>query len=186
MPQSKNKLELELVLSSALQKATDYVVTKIWNENREIVRTVVYEAYTPEEYERTGEFREAWNYTHSSHNLPKSGAVARSEFYYNPSSMSIGSVDPNSSRYAQHIGVAGKYYGDDSRSYLADIIYNGIANGSYFGHGGFSKKRDAWKELNKRIGKRKMKQWIKDGMEHAGLSVQAHNVPLIVTTTKED
>ena len=94
--------------------------------------------------------------------------------------MSIGSTDPDSPNYAQHIGVAGKYRGKDSRAYLADIIYNGIQNGSAFGYGAWSKKRDAWTELVKRVGKRNMKQWFKEGLQKAGLEVIMHNVAIAV------
>ena len=65
------------------------------------------------------------------------------------------------------------------------MIYNG-ATGSLFGDGAFRKKRDAWEELNKRIGRRKMKQWMKEGLEAAGLKVQMHNKAIEVTTTKVD
>lgn len=181
MPQARNDAELTSILKGPLQQATDYVVQKIWNENKEIVRVIVYEAYSPAGYNRTGEFREAWNYTTGSHNLTR-GSIARSEFYYNPNSMSVGSTDEEASNYAQHIGVAGDYEGVDARQYLADIIYQGMS-GNRFGDGPWKKKRDAWKELNKRIGKRKIKQWMKEGMEAAGLTVQMHNTAISVTET---
>lgn len=179
MPTAINDSQLRSILQKPLQDATDYVVQKIWNENKEIVRVVVYEAYSPELYNRSGEFRDAWNYTTGDHNV-LSGQVATSEFYYNPESMSMGSPYPGGHDYAQHIGIAGKYKNVDARKYLADIIYQGLS-GSVFGSGPWTKKRDAWKELNKRIGKRKMKQWMKEGMEMAGLNVQMHNAAISVT-----
>ncbi len=181
MPQARNDAELTSILKGPLQQATDYVVQKIWNENREVVRVIVYEAYSPAGYNRTGEFREAWNYTTGSHNLTR-GSTARSEFYYNPNSMSVGSTDEEASNYAQHIGVAGKFKDEDARLYLAEIIYGATKWGNAFGDN-FPKKRDAWKELNKRIGKRKIKQWMKEGMEAAGLTVQMHNTAISVTET---
>ncbi len=182
MPQARNESELEKILKEPLQKATDYVVQKIWNENKEVVRIIVYEAYQPKEYNRSKGFLNAWNYTTGSHNV-KSGSIATSSFYYNPNSMSVGSVDYNSPDYAQHIGVGSKYYGDDARAYLADIIYGAIAWGGYFGNGPWQKQRDAWKELNDRVGKRKIKQWMKEGMEYAGLTVQMHTAKIQVTET---
>lgn len=178
MPQARNEQELRNALDAALQKAVNYVVQKIWNENREVVRVVVYEAYNPEEYERTGEFREAWEVTQETHNT--SGKDAYGKFYYEPNNMTTGSVDYGTPDYAQHIGVGPKFYGDASREYLADIIYGAIKWGGYFGDN-FPKKRDAWTELNKRIGKRKLKQWMKEGMKAAGLNVTMHNTAISMT-----
>lgn len=178
MPTARSEAELYQMLAAPLQKATDYVVQKIWNENREIVRVVVYEAYQPTEYNRSGEFKEAWNYTSGSHNLRK-GSTATSEFYYSLESMNMGSPYHYASNYGQHIGVAGDYFNVDARQYLADIVYGAIKWGSAFGDN-FPKKRDAWTALVKRIGKRKIKQWMKEGMQMAGLNVKMHNTPLSV------
>lgn len=196
MPQAaRNKQELYAMFRSPIMTAINYVVDKIWNENRELVRVIVYEAYQPKEYNRTGEFRDAWV---RGTTKALSANTSRGEFKYDPNEMSVGSVDYGAPNYAQHIGVGpgkpGKnkdnkndhtFYGEDARPYLADIIYGATKWGGYFGDN-FPKKRDVWTELNKRIGKRKMKQWMKEGLEYAGLTVQAHNVPINVTVTKED
>ena len=97
--------------------------------------------------------------------------------------MGVGSVDYGAADFAQHIGVGGEYRGRDARYYLADIIYqeNGCNGaGDLFGDGYWRKARNAWKVLNDRIGRRKIKQWMKEGMEAAGLTVQMHNTPLHV------
>ena len=135
---------------------------------------MVYMAYSPEDYNRTGDLYRAWSTESKS-----TSSAAQGEFKYDYSKMSIGSTDPQSSNFAQHIGVGGDFYGQDARPYLAELIYQG-ATGSSFGDGAFRKQRDAWTELNKRIGRRKMKQWMKEGMEAAGLTVQMHNTPLYV------
>ena len=137
-------------------------------------------AYSPEDYNRTGDLYRAWSTESKS-----TSSAAQGEFKYDYSKMSIGSTDPQSSNFAQHIGVGGDFYGQDARPYLAELIYQG-ATGSLFGDGAFRKQRDAWAELNKRIGRRKMKQWMKEGMEAAGLTVQMHNKAIEVTTTKVD
>ena len=169
MPQVRSEDELRRALRQPLQEAVDYVMDKIYDENIGAIHDVVYMAYEPEEYNRTGDFYTAWAITQ-----PGQG-----EFKYDYSKMSIGSTDPQSSNFAQHIGVGGDFYGQDARPYLAELIYQG-ATGSLFGDGAFRKQRDAWAELNKRIGRRKMKQWMKEGMEAAGLTVQMHNAPLYV------
>ena len=183
LSQARNDKEVLAMLHSPIAKAINYVIDKIYDENIGAIHDVVYMAYSPEEYERTGDFYRAWG---AGTTKVVNERTVEGEFKYKPDKMSIGSTDPNSSNYGQHIGVAGKFKDEDARPYLAEIIYNGIKNGSAFGHGEWSKKRDAWEELNKRIGRRKMKQWMKEGLEAAGLKVQMHNKAIEVTTTKVD
>ena len=180
MPTARSEQELRNLLRSPIQKAINYVLDKIYDENISVVHDVVYMAYSPEDYNRTGDLYRAWSTESKS-----TSSAAQGEFKYDYSKMSIGSTDPQSSNFAQHIGVGGDFYGQDARPYLAELIYQG-ATGSLFGDGAFRKQRDAWAELNKRIGRRKMKQWMKEGMEAAGLTVQMHNNAIEVTTTKVD
>ena len=177
MPQARNNDELRRILRPAIQQACNYVIQKVWNENREIVRLVVYESGMPEEYNRSMGFLNAWDYTQDTHNPTNKDGYAK--FYYKPNNMGVGSVNYGAPDFGQHIGVGGDFYGQDARPYLAELIYQG-ATGSLFGDGAFRKQRDAWAELNKRIGRRKMKQWMQEGMEAAGLTVQMHNAPLHV------
>ena len=181
-PSARNNKEVLAMLHSPISKAINYVIDKIYDENIGAIHDIVYMAYSPEEYERTGDFYRAWG---AGTTKVVNERTVEGEFKYNPDKMSIGSTDPNSSNYGQHIGLAGDFYGQDARPYLAELIYNG-ATGSLFGDGAFREKRDAWEELNKRIGKRKMKQWMKEGLEAAGLKVQMHNKAIEVTTTKVD
>ena len=180
MPTARSEQELRNLLRSPIQKAINYVLDKIYDENISVVHDVVYMAYSPEDYNRTGDLYRAWSTESKS-----TSSAAQGEFKYDYSKMSIGSTDPQSSNFAQHIGVGGDFYGQDARPYLAELIYQG-ATGSLFGDGAFRKQRDAWAELNKRIGRRKMKQWMKEGMGAAGLTVQMHNKAIEVTTTKVD
>ena len=174
MPTARSEQELRNLLRSPIQKAINYVLDKIYDENISVVHDVVYMAYSPADYNRTGDLYRAWSTESKS-----TSSAAQGEFKYDYSKMSIGNTDPQSSNFAQHIGVGGDFYGQDARPYLAELIYQG-ATGSLFGDGAFRKQRDAWAELNKRIGRRKMKQWMKEGMEAAGLTVQMHNAPLHV------
>ena len=182
MQKARNYKEVLAMLHSPIAKAINYVIDKIYDENIGAIHDIVYMAYSPEEYERTGDFYRAWG---AGTTKVVNERTVEGEFKYKPDKMSIGSTDPNSSNYGQHIGLAGDFYGQDARSYLAELIYNG-ATGSLFGDGAFREKRDAWEELNKRIGRRKMKQWMKEGLEAAGLKVQMHNKAIEVTTTKVD
>ena len=176
LSQARNDKEVLAMLHSPIAKAINYVIDKIYDENIGAIHDIVYMAYNPEEYERTGDFYRAWG---AGTTKVVNERTVIGEFTYKPDKMSIGSTDPNSSNYGQHIGVAGEYKGADARPYLAEIIYGATKWGNAFGDN-FPKKRDAWEELNKRIGRRKMKQWMKEGMEAAGLTVQMHNTPLYV------
>ena len=172
MPTARSEQELRNLLRSPIQKAINYVLDKIYDENIAVVHDVVYMAYSPEDYNRTGDLYRAWSTESKS-----TSSAAQGEFKYDYSKMSIGSTDPQSSNFAQHIGVGGDFYGQDARPYLAELIYQG-ATGSLFGDGAFRKQRDAWAELNKRIGRSKMKKWMKEGMELPGLTVKMHNTTL--------
>ena len=176
MQKARNDKEVLDMLRSPIMKAINYVIDKIYDENISVIHDVVYMAYSPEEYERTGDFYRAWG---AGDTKALNERTSRGTFEYKPDKMSLGSTDPHSSNFAQHIGVGGEFYGQDARPYLAELIYQG-ETGSLFGNGAFRKKRDAWKELNKRIGRRKMKQWMKEGLEKAGLKVQMHNTAIHV------
>lgn len=171
--QALNNNQLEAMLMPKIRIAVDYVVQKIWNENREIVRQVVYEAYTPKQYERTGEFKEAWDTDTSVY-----GNKAHGEFRYNPESLTIGSN-------GQHSSI---FDGASSRDYLADIIYQGLSGAIYekgyakdsarFQDQAWAQKRNAWEVLERKVGVRKIKQWMKEGFNKAGLNVQSHGMSL--------
>ena len=176
MQKARNDKEVLAMLRSPIMKAINYVIDKIYDENISVIHDVVYMAYSPEEYERTGDFYRAWG---AGDTKALNERTSRGTFEYKPDKMSLGSTDPHSSNFAQHIGVGGEFYGKDARPYLAELIYQG-ETGSLFGNGAFRKKRDAWEELNKRIGRRKMKQWMKEGLEKAGLNVKMHNTAIHV------
>ena len=173
--QIRNDFELYKIFTPKLKEAVDYVVNKIWNENKELVEKMVYDAYEPTVYNRTGEFKEAWNTETTSSIF--SGRV-EGKFYYDWSKLTPGDDDPNSPRYGQHVSAIDRFL---MTEYLAEVIYEGLA-GPAFGHGvqegAWAKKRDVWEELNKVVGKRKLKQWFQEGCDKVGLPVVAHKTAL--------
>lgn len=174
--QARNDAELRRMFEKPLKEAVDYIVQKIWNENKELVRQIVYEAYLPQNYNRTGQFQKAWDFdVESSADDEK---IAQGAFYYNPNTMSRGSTDPQSSDFGQHISIID---GADMRPYLADIIYNGAYGRAWMNGAG---KRDAWDALINSVGKQKMKQWLKEGMQKAGLQGTLHTTPIEVKYSK--
>lgn len=164
--QARSNKDLEQMLKPAIKLAVEYLVQKIWNENRELIRTMIYEDYLPMQYERTGEFREAWEtQVHTGNHLSN---TVEGRFYYSPYLMHYDSLK------AQH-GSPPKYYEQDVRPYLAEILYQGLA-GHLFGEGRWTVSRNVWKSLEKRLGASKLKKWMKEGFAFAGLNVKSHGM----------
>ena len=57
--QARNNKEVLAMLHSPIAKAINYVIDKIYDENIGAIHDIVYMAYSPEEYERTGDFYRA-------------------------------------------------------------------------------------------------------------------------------
>lgn len=171
MIQAKNDEQLKQILLPKIKEAVDLLVQKIWNENRELVRIIVYEAYSPTRYNRTGEFKEAWD-TDSTMNVI-SGKVQGS-FYYNPDKLTPGDDNPESPRYGQHVSAIDRML---MTEYLAEVIYQGLS-GPAFGHGvesgAWHEKRDVWTQLAKQLGRNKLKTWMKECFDSVGLPVKSH------------
>ena len=167
---AKNNQELENILMPALEKAIDYVVQKIWNDNRELIRTIVYESSQSEEYERTGEFKEAWDT-----DVKRLGNFVHGEMKYDPRELTV-----NYSKW-QH---GSEYLQQPMTTYLAEIIYQGLSV-DLFGEGTWTKKRDVWEALNKKIGIRKIKQYFEEGMRKNGLNFRGHTASVQVTKYDE-
>ena len=191
--QALNDTELERLLREPLKEAVDYVVQKIIDTNEAEISKIVYAAYDPINYERTGEFQRAWD-TIVTTKTGDSGATVEGSFFYAPGGNRMSSQPPSpaNGNMGIHHGIStrgtGKFRSNgqmasqkersegqwgDSREYLADIIYQGLA-GDIYGNGAWTKKRDAFDALVKYIGKQRMKQWFETGMEKAGLSYVRH------------
>lgn len=174
--QARNNQELENMLMPALEKAIDYVVQKIWNDNRELIRTIVYESYQPEEYERTGEFKEAWDT-----DVKRLGNFVRGEMKYDPRELTVNyNKWQHGSRYVSN----GELHETVMTTYLAEVIYQGLS-GDFFGEGPWTKKRDVWAALNREVGIRKIKQYFEEGMRRNGLDFRGHTASVKVTKYDE-
>lgn len=178
-----SKAELNQQMALALKKAVDYTVEQIQEENWHKVMEIVYDAYFPSDYDRTYEFADkAWD-TESSSTTKANGANAKGEFKYSPKNMISSSP--------QHASFLN---GEDSREYLAEIIYQGLAGdftGEYtyahenpaFNNAAWTRKRDAWKALNDWLGKNNLKKIFSEGLTKAGLQYHSHSTPIKRTIT---
>ena len=163
--QIKNQAQLNNIFVPKLREAVDYIVQKIFNENKELIQMIVYESYQPSVYNRTGEFKEAWNTKTESY-----GNHIDGEFYYDWKKLTPGDDNPESPNYGQHVSAINEK--DLMTEYLIDVIYQGKA-GPAFGHGvrtgNWAKKRDAWEILDKWLSNRQFRKIFEEGMTKAGI-----------------
>lgn len=177
--QAKNDKEIIQMFKPAIKVAVEYLLDKISEENQyAIMHEIYYGEVSAEEgwYDRTGQFAKAWEtQVHTTGNLNK---TVEGRFYYSPNLMKY---NPAKGQHGSPMGqtepgVPTVKKGYDVRQSLAEIIYQGLS-GEVFGDGYWTKKRDAWAVLEKRIGQAKLKQWMKEGFAKAGINVKSHGTP---------
>lgn len=155
-------------LSPPLVVALDYVLQQIAERNEDLIMRIIYNNYNPEVYERTDEFREAWDYSLSS-----GGNQVMGTFGYSENSSDAGRIMQYRPEKGQH-GTPDSFGQDimnawgDAREYLAEIIYQGDSS-DVFGHGPWTRKRDVWSQLIKSIDSKAMSTWFERGLKYAGL-----------------
>ena len=161
-----NELQLRIIMTEAFEQVTEYVVNEIMERNRDLIERLVYSAYTPAEYERTNEFKDAW-----TTEVTSGMNVIHGEMSYDSSKLT--SVPGT----GQHSSIP---YGDDSvREYLADIIYNGLAGAIYqpgyakhspmFKGQPWTKKRNVWRYLKNWLDEPRFRKIFEKGMTRAGI-----------------
>ena len=164
-----NPSQLASIFMPKLQEAVEYTVQKIWSENRELIQTLIYEPYQPLIYERTMQFKEAWDI-----DVKSSTDHIEGEFKYNPSAME---PDP---LLGQHASIV---TGEPSMEDLAHIIYDGVA-GHIFGTGYWTQKRDAWSALDKWLTNKQFRKIFEESMTRAGIPWKTNKGKLRVEKSK--
>lgn len=159
-----NEQELKNIFLPKIKEAVDYIMDKIWKENKDLIQSMVYDVYEPSVYNRTGEFKEAWDTK-----VNTKGNHIEGEFYYDWNKLTPGDDDPESPRYGQHVSAIDRFL---MTEYLAEVIYQGLA-GPAFGHGVHSgkwtEKRNAWEALDKWLSNRQLRSIFEEGMTKAGI-----------------
>lgn len=163
--------ELRRQILLALQKATEYVVSELYDHNESLIDALVYGADDPEVYDRTYEFREAWR---KETHMTISGNNVQGKMSFDASKLT-----PNAD-LGQHASLVN---GEPMQSYLADIIYEGTA-GKIFGEGFWTKPRNAYAELDRWLTNTQFRQLFEEGMTQAGLSFVRKKAALQVTREK--
>ena len=174
-----NNNALQAAVVADLKNVVDYVVQKLWEENRDLVQKIVYDGYQPEEYERTNEFKEAWNTEVKTLNN-----FVQGEFKYDSRLLT---VDTDNGQHSSLVD------GTPMTEYLAEVIYDGLSgaiyepgyakNSSRFKGEAWANKRDVWSALLKWFNKTKLKQLFEEGMRRQGINFIRHNVAIKVTNT---
>ena len=176
--QAKNNHELRQMLTTPLKLAVRILMEKILEVNDDTIKRVVYNApgrpLLPGSYQSTTEFLNAWDIAVHSSKAIKTSDIQGS-FFYKPSEMNAVPPCAENNHMGQHhgIGQSGDSFYGDSRDYLADIIYQGLAGPAY-GDGYWRKKRDAFNELVKIVGRRNFNKWFLEAMQDVGLNVKSH------------
>lgn len=171
-----NNNALQAAVVADLKNVVDYVVQKLWEENRDLVQKIVYDGYQPEEYERTNEFKEAWNTDVKTLNN-----FVQGEFKYDSRLLT---VDTDNGQHSSLVD------GTPMTEYLAEVIYDGLSgaiyepgyakNSSRFKGQPWANKRDVWSALLKWFNKTKLRQLFEEGMRKEGLDFIKHNVAINV------
>ena len=174
-----NNNALQAAVVADLKNVVDYVVQKLWEENRDLIQKIVYDGYQPEEYERTYEFKEAWNTEVKTLNN-----FVQGEFKYDSRLLT---VDTDNGQHSSLVD------GTPMTEYLAEVIYDGLSgaiyepgyakNSSRFKGQPWANKRDVWSALLKWFNKTKLKQLFEEGMRRQGINFIRHNVAIKVTNT---
>ena len=173
-----NDNALQAAVVADLKNVVDYVVQKLWEENRDLVQKIVYDGYQPEEYERTDEFKEAWDT-----DVKSLRNTVQGEFKYDSRLLTV-------TDNGQHSSLVD---GTPMTEYLAEVIYEGLSGAIYepgyaknsarFAGQAWANKRDVWSALLKWFNKAKLKQLFEEGMRQQGMSFIKHNVAIKVINT---
>lgn len=170
MVKIRNETQLQAVIAQALVPVINRVLERIVEDNRGLIQEYIYDNDTPAVYERTEEFKEAWE----MQSAKVTGDHVKGEFSYTPDKMS---VDPGAFQHGSYY-----YNPNDVREYLATLIYEGGA-GPMFGEGFWRNKRDVWDRLIKHLGKRRLLSYVSDALKAEGIAFKRDvKTPLEVTT----
>ena len=171
MVQIRNETQLQAAIAQALIPVINRVLERIVEDNRGLIQEYIYDNDTPSVYERTEEFKEAWE----TQSAEVTGDHVKGQFSYAPDKMS---VDPGAFQHGSYY-----YSPNDIREYLAEIIYQGGA-GPLFGEGFWRNKRDVWDRLIKHLGKRQLLSYVSEALRAEGIAFKRNvRTPLEVTTT---
>lgn len=146
-----NEKQLVDSITKGLNTAVTFVMEEIKDTNEKLIDDMVYGAYDPTWYGRTGEFGNAWDKDVSS----LSGYV-EGNFFYNSNGMTV------NQEYGVHANVSD---GMPTTGYLPDILYEAGKIGCI----PHPTKRNAWKALDNYLSNSMMRSMFETGLGRSGL-----------------
>lgn len=143
--------ELKTQIISGLKIAVNSTVNEIHEQNENFIDEVVYDSYNPSWYNRTGNFRNAWDTT-----VGTAGSYVEGKFYYNSNEMVVGTEEDG-----VHVSVVD---GSPQTQNMPWIIYQG-------GMGCIQRPtgRNAWKALDSFLTNSMMRSIFESGLNKSGL-----------------
>ena len=146
-------IEFHVFVGIAVNKAINEVVDKIFKELQQSIQRDIYNAYSPQDYDRTGELLDAWE-------RQTRGLIASIEF--KPEWLSLNPTN------WQHGSVYGGNY-TDIRNVIFDILEQGY--GAYNYHKGKPiPSRPMWNEFIAKVDS-KFDRWMRVALRRQGLVV---------------
>lgn len=181
MQKAKNDNELWMMLIAPIQRAIDGIVKQMLLKNSELIQQIVYDVYDPIEYERTGQFKEAWSMDDAKRLRTD---YVEGGMYYDSRLLD---VNPDMGQHASVID------GQPMTEYLADVIYQGLSGtfgrgraryasgSSYFKGQAWTKKRDVWTKLMNSYKAAEFKKLFKEELEKNGCAVKTYGTQIKIT-----
>lgn len=151
--------ELEKMIAEATSGAFVGATESVENSMKDSIQKYVYDAYTPNKYNRSGQFKEAYKILDYGNTPNKHSAILGFDYFVMKS-------DPAEYRHYSPI------YGSPFILGLPEAIQSGSTGASgFFGSGDFSKPRDFMQDYYRIVG------WFEDNFirwtwEDSGLKIQ--------------
>lgn len=161
-----NEVDLTNAITRGLITAVMHTVGRIKEFNTDSINSVVYDSYSPDWYDRTDDFKNAWETQTSG-----SGGTVNGEMYYEAGDISTGNTDNG-----QHVSVV---TGASQAQYMPEILYQA-------GMGCVSRPthRDAWKHLDSRLTNSMIRQIFEEGLNTSGMQWKRKTGAITVTKTR--
>jgi hypothetical protein len=156
-----NDQQLYSIMGTAINNAVIYCMGRMLDEYKDLIKSIVYAAYSPEEYQRTYEFLESWQTETNRTDRGGEGQLFQdANFMHFETSGSMDAPNIHGSFWSGAIGEA-----------LTGIIYEGTS-GDLFGNGAWRDARDAWTPLLKELDDGKLDYWFRKAMRQQGFELK--------------
>lgn len=148
-----NQQQLINAMKTAINNSINYVMQQIYEENKQLIQEIVYNAYSPKAYSRTYELRDNWDYKIKDSRFSITGEFG---------------LDTDSMTLSMENFIHGNPISGDLREYIADMVVQG--NGYFFAdpYSNYSKPRDFWTPLINKLDSGKIEQWFNHQMTQEG------------------